>query len=80
MIVPHYGINRRALDKILRDCGGVVLHVPRSGEIRYVHPLMSSRPRADKRRKDAPNHLVDFVRQVIHLMTSDTDRHSRPAA
>jgi hypothetical protein len=68
MQYPQYGINRRSLDRILIQLGGRVRPVRRTGEIRYTHPLVSSRPRANKRRKDAPNHLVDFVREVMQRM------------
>ena len=62
---PHYGINRRDLDRILFSIGGTVSNVRRTGEIRYAHSLMLAQPRADGRRKDAAHHLVDFVREAI---------------
>lgn len=65
MQFPDYGINRKKLDRIFVRHGGKVSNVQRTGEIRYTHPLMSNRPRADKRRKDAASHLVDFVREAI---------------
>jgi len=64
MHVPHYGMNRRDLDRLLRRLGGTVSDVRGTGEIRYTHPLMQRRPRGDKRRKDAASHLVDFVSEV----------------
>lgn len=64
MDFPHYGMNRRDLDQLLRGLGGAISNVRRTGEIRYSHPLMESRPRTDKRRKDAASHLVDFAREV----------------
>src|SRR6266852_6672685 len=53
MKVPTYGVNRRELDAIFRDLGGVVVPIHRTGEIKYVHPLFCQQPRADGRRKDA---------------------------
>ena len=64
MRIP-YGVNRRALDRILLRFGGTVADVRRTGEVRYSHPFVEAKPRANKRRKDAPNHLVDFVRAVV---------------
>lgn len=63
--VPHFGINRRELDVLLREIGGRVEHLRRTGEVAYFHPLMSDRPKADGRRKDAPAQLVRFVRRAI---------------
>jgi len=67
MKYPEYGVNRRHLDRLFRKMGGSVRTVPRTGEVRYVHPDHPQRPRANGRRKDAPNHLVNFVREVLDL-------------
>lgn len=69
--VPHYGINRRELDRVLLQLGGQATHLRRTGEIAYSHPALVERPRADGRRKDAPLHLVRFVRRIFE-MTSPT--------
>lgn len=66
-VQPHFGINRRELDKILRDLGGEVRKLRRTGEIVYRHPSLAQRPKADERRKDAPAHLVKFVRRLAEL-------------
>lgn len=58
------GINRRHLDRLLRDLGGSVVSLHRTGEVQYSHPAVDERPRADGRRKDAPRHLVAFVHRV----------------
>lgn len=68
---PTYGLNRRELDRILVSVGGSVEDVHKTGEIRYRHPQMKSCPKADKRRKDAPMHMVKFVRAIM-------DRLDRP--
>lgn len=62
---PTYGINRDRLDDLLRATGGTVRHLRRTGEVAYSHPAVQERPRANGRRKDAPAHLVRFVRRVI---------------
>lgn len=76
MDLPRYGMNRRDLDQLLRRLGGAVSNVRRTGEIRYSHPLMDSRPRGDKRRKDAASHLVDFVRDVCRRVEQHTSVRS----
>jgi hypothetical protein len=58
------GINRRHLDRLLLDLGGSVIPLNRTGEVQYSHPALDERPRADGRRKDAPRHLVAFVRKL----------------
>lgn len=63
--LPTYGINRDRLDGLLRDNGGSVRMLRRTGEVAYSHPSVPERPRANGRRKDAPTHLVRFVRRVI---------------
>lgn len=63
--LPPYGINRNRLDDLLRDLGGAIRHLRRTGEVAYSHPALSERPRANSRRKDASMHLVRFVRRVI---------------
>jgi hypothetical protein len=65
MKYPHYGINRRELDSMLVDLGGDVIPLSRTGEVQYRHPCLSATPRGDGRRKDAPMHLVKFVRRVM---------------
>lgn len=65
MDIPHYGMNRSDLDRILTRLGGAVSDVRGTGEVRYSHPLVEQRPRGDKRRKDAPNQLVAFVLKVF---------------
>ena len=65
--LPQFGINRRELDRILNHLGGTVRHLRRTGEIAYSHPLIAHRPKADGRRKDAPAHLVKFVRRAVEL-------------
>ena len=67
MNYPHDGMNRRDLDRVLRDLGGSVVPIKRTGEIQYRHPLMQNRPRANGRRKDAPRHLVAFVLEIIRI-------------
>ncbi len=78
MQYPHYGINRRVLDDILIDLGGDVVPLHRTGEVQYRHPLLRETPRADGRRKDAPMHLVKFVRRVIDAKGLN-DKHSKRA-
>ena len=73
-----YGVNRRDLDRIFRRLGGTIEDVRGTGELRYRHPMMSSCPKANKRRKDAPSHLVDFVREVMRRVPNG--RPDRPAA
>lgn len=65
--LPHYGINRRELDRLLSELGGSAVFLRRTGEIAYSHPALPERPRADGRRKDAPFHLVRFVRRLLAL-------------
>jgi hypothetical protein len=61
------GVNRRHLDQLLRNLGGSVASLHRTGEVQYSHPAISERPRADGRRKDAPRHLVAFVHRIQRL-------------
>ena len=68
MHIPKYGVNRRELDHFFQQLGGSVIHLRRTGEVQYVHPMFSSRPRADGRRKDAPRHLVHFVLSVVRIV------------
>lgn len=65
--LPNYGINRRELDRLLAELGGRAVFLRRTGEIAYEHPALPERPRADGRRKDAPFHLVRFVRRLVAL-------------
>lgn len=58
------GMNRADLDRTLAALGGTVTHLRRTGEVAYSHPALPSRPRANGRRKDAPRHLLQFVRAV----------------
>ena len=60
----HHGMNLSALNRYFRALGGTIEPVRRTGEIRYSHHLVSQRPRADGRRKDAPRHMVAFVMEV----------------
>jgi hypothetical protein len=64
------GVNRRHLDRLLRNLGGSVVPLHRTGEVQYSHPAIAERPRADGRRKDAPRHLVAFVHRVQRLQES----------
>lgn len=74
MITPVYGVNRRNLDRLFLSLGGTIEDVRRTGELRYRHPLMDACAKANKRRKDAPSHLVDFVRELIRRFPDPTDR------
>lgn len=65
---PHYGINRRDLDHLWCRIGGEVLSKRDTGEVVYRHPLLPQTLRADGRRKDAPAHLVRFVRRVMSML------------
>ena len=76
---PHYGMNRRDLDYVLLRLGGAVSDVRGTGEIRYSHPLMQRRPRGDKRRKDAPSHLVDFVLEIHRRVVERADAFTQLA-
>jgi hypothetical protein len=69
--MPSYGINRRDLDRILISMGGDIVLIRSTGEIAYTHPRLPERPRANGRRKDAPTHLVKFVRRVLELAEGD---------
>lgn len=60
----HHGMNRADLDRLLRSLGGQILRVPGTDDIRYSHPAMPERPRANARRKDAPRSLTAFVLKV----------------
>jgi hypothetical protein len=61
------GINRRQLDQLFVGLGGSIRKLNRTGEIQYSHPMLAETPRADGRRKDAPRHLVAFVRRVQRM-------------
>jgi hypothetical protein len=63
-MLVHHGMNRVDLDRLFRSLGGQILPVPGTGDIRYVHPTMAERPRANARRKDAPRSLTAFVLKV----------------
>lgn len=65
LLLPPFGINRNRLDVILLKTGGAIWDLRGTGEIAYSHPALPERPRANGRRKDAPAHLVRFVRRVM---------------
>lgn len=67
VVLPPFGINRNRLDAILVESGGAIRELRGTGEIAYSHPAIPQRPRANGRRKDAPAHLVRFVRRVMQL-------------
>ncbi len=73
MSKPHYGANRRELDRQLIELGGSIVYLRRTGEVQYQHPALPERPRADSRRKDAPRHLTNFVMRVERLMNAAND-------
>ncbi len=62
---PSHGIDVRKLAIIFRELGGVIEHIPGTGEIRWKHPLAMRPVRASGRRKDASREMVHLVRQVI---------------
>jgi hypothetical protein len=65
--LPCQGVDRRHLDRLFRELGGTISFPKRTGEVRYWHPLVRRYATANGRRKDAPRHLVEYVRIVIHL-------------
>lgn len=51
---------------------GISVHpVRRTGELRFTHPLILSRPRVNGRRKDSPRVLTQFFSQVEQLAEVD---------
>jgi hypothetical protein len=58
------GINRRDLDRLLRDLGGDHEIAHATGDVVYSHPRLTYRARANCRRKDASRALVLFVRDL----------------
>jgi hypothetical protein len=61
---PHTGMNRCELDRIFRKQGGDIRYLRRTGEALYRHTSMPRPVRINARRKDAPQHLVQYVREV----------------
>jgi hypothetical protein len=74
--MKYLGINRSDLDRILRSLGGRVEFIRRTGEVRYSHPQVAERARADGRRKDASKKLVQFVCKLEKLAVSDAANDS----
>jgi hypothetical protein len=70
----HHGMNRVDLDRLFRSLGGQIVPVPGTGDIRYSHPAMPQRPRANARRKDAPRSLTAFVLKVASARKSEVSR------
>lgn len=79
MTHPQRGINLRELNRLIRELGGTAEPIRRTGEIRYSHPLMANRPKANSRRKDAPLHLVEFVQEVVRRRTREIRRNGPSA-
>lgn len=57
--------NPRKTRRLWEECGGLVLHVRRTGEQRWVHPAFPDTIRVNSRRHDIPavilcrlNHLL----------------------
>ena len=64
----HHEMNRADLDRILVALGGHIVILRKTGDIAYSHRLLSRRPRGNRRRKDAPRHLTQFVLDVIRAL------------
>lgn len=76
--LPCYGMNRRELDRLFVRLGGQIDKPNRTGEIRYWHPVIRRYATANARRKDAPRHLVAYVRDVIRQLTPATETGTSP--
>jgi hypothetical protein len=61
------GINLRRAYEIAYALGCSISPVRRTGEDRISHPLLDHTVRVNSRRKDAPRHLVVFLRRIAEL-------------
>jgi hypothetical protein len=77
---PHPGMNRCELDQIFQKQGGVITHLRRTGEALYRHTSMPRPVRVNARRKDAPRHLVQYVRKVCRATVQQVKVRVRRAA
>lgn len=66
-----YGVNRRELDRRLRQLGGELEILNRTGDVVYRHPALPYRARANCRRKDATRLLVSFVRELEKILSKE---------
>jgi hypothetical protein len=57
-------MNRDKAKQIARKLGCQIYPIDRTGELRFDHPVAARPCRVDGRRKDAPRHLVVWLRNV----------------
>lgn len=70
---PHIfrGMNRRDLDRAFRQLGGCVEILRRTGDVRYSHPLLKHRAKANCRRKDASLALVLYALEAQRAVAAE---------
>ncbi len=68
----HNGIALERLKRLLEQLGGEVENIARTGEVRFRHRRMEKpSARINNRRRDAPRHAVNFVREVQRAVEGD---------
>lgn len=65
--VIHQGMSLAAAKRCIKKLGGDCHTVRRTREVRFTHPRMPNRPRANNRKKDAPLHIVQFLADITEL-------------
>ena len=63
--------NSRRAKKIWILLGGEMIHVRRTGELRYVHPAFLDTVRANDRRSDVPAILLSRINQVLRTKAAN---------
>lgn len=74
---PVHTSNSRHFKILWREYGGSIANVPRTGEVRYVHPIFHKSVRANDRRKDVPAVLLSRLNVLIRLASTSSSCESR---
>ncbi len=73
------GINLDKAEQIANRLGCEVIHVRRTGEIRFRHPLIPRPCLVNGRRQSAPRHLVVWLRRLLEAETCHAGCRSEQA-
>lgn len=70
-MVSHHTSDIRTANRMWAKYGGSLCEVRRTGETRYIHPLLPTPLTVNGRRHDVPGKLMSRLNQVAKLLNLD---------
>jgi len=73
---PIHTSDCRLFKRLWLQCGGLIVAVRGTGEVRYFHPLMPHCVRANDRRHDVPAVLISRINQIVKMKAANDESYN----